>query len=598
MKFKRQLSLLLLFTIILILFSSLFSSRRVFSSIITEQEQNELKNKALFINSFDEIDYQTLQNYALYNKIRITLIDNEGNVFFDSEKDFLLMDNHLYREEIKSSLINEVGYSIRTSKTTSDETLYCALYSSEKNIYIRVAAPISKFSFLNSQFIESIIPILLVIIIIVSIALLIILRLLFIPIESLVEVSKGYAKGELDARTHITSPLEIKELSQTLNYMAEEIQQIISNLEREKNEYSLVLESMQEGVIFLNTKKEIVLCNKAAVTILGKAIKKGMVVRDILSDIDLITQINNAITNFEKSELEIWAYKKYTGEMAHIYGKGNEKNLHITISSMEKNNICEGALLTISDNTEINRLERIRKDFVSNVSHELKTPLTSIGGFTEILINNELSKEQANEFYDDIYTNYQNMKAIIEDLLLLSSLEKNKAKPNMEEVAVSTIIESSIKTVTPLANKKNITIKKDYLKNLTVFCSESLIKQALINLVINAINYSPENSKIKISVTEKKYEIIFKVTDYGIGIPSEDIDRIFERFYRVDKNRSRDSGGTGLGLSIVKHIAILHSGNISVKSEENKGSTFKFSISKTNHVLTSLFKKSDLMYKV
>ncbi len=597
MKFKKQISLLLFCTIILVLGSSFFSSRKVFTNIITSEEKETLKQQALFLDSFETIDNNTLKNFSLANKLRVTLINTDGVVIFDSEKDPSQMDNHFYREEIKQARANDVGYSKRTSKTTEDDTLYCAIYSATKNIYIRVAAPLSKFSFLNSQFLYAILPILAIIISIVSIALYLILRYLFIPIESLVEVSKDYAKGDLSSKTHITSPLEIKELSQTLNYMAEELQTIISNLEREKNEYALVLESMQEGVIFLNLNKEIVLCNKAAVKILGKVISKNMFIRDIISDIDLNTKVNNALNNFEKSELELCFYKNYTGDMAQLYGKGKEKNLHININCMERNDVCEGVLLTIVDTTEINRLERIRKDFVSNVSHELKTPLTAIGGFTEILINSQLSDEQRLDFYQDLFINYKNMKAIIEDLLLLSSLEKDKAKPAMDEIPVESIVESVIKTATPLANKKNISIKKDYLKNLEIYCNEGLIRQALINLVVNAINYSPENSKVTISVSEKKYEIIFKVIDNGIGIPKADINRIFERFYRVDKNRSRDSGGTGLGLSIVKHIALLHSGDIKVESEENKGSTFIFTISKTNNVLTSLFKKSDLMYK-
>ena len=597
MKFKKQISLLLLVTILLILFASLFTARSVFSSVIKEQEKVELENKATFIDSFETIDEKVMKEFAISNQIRITLVDNKGIVFFDSEKEYSLMDSHFYREEIKIARDSKIGFATRKSATTKDETLYCAIFSNSKNIFIRVAAPLSKFSLLNSQFIEAILPIILIIITILSIALYLILRYLFIPIESLVSVSSSYAKGELDLRTHIQSPYEIKELSKTLNPMAGELQKKMQNLEREKNEYFLVLDSMQEGVIFIDTKQAIVLCNKSAVTILGKAIKKGMVIRDIFSDIDLMSKINNSLTHFERSEIELCVYKQYTGEMASIYGRGNEKNLLITISCMERNGLCEGALLTIVDTTEINKLERIRKDFVSNVSHELKTPLTSIGGFTEILINNQLDSSQSLEFYNDIYTNYQNMKAIIEDLLLLSSLEKNNAKPTMEEYPLSSIIDSVIKTATPLANKKNITIKKDYLKNLIIYCNESLLKQALINLVVNAINYSPDNSNIKISVSDKKYEVIFKVKDKGIGIPAEDINRIFERFYRVDKNRSRDSGGTGLGLSIVKHIAILHSGNISVESKENKGSTFTFTISKTNNVLSSLYKKSDLMYK-
>ncbi len=597
MKFKKQVALLQISSILLILFASLFTARSVFISIITNQEKDNLEKAALYLDSTEALDYNNLQKFSKINQFRVTVINLDGKVLFDSEKDIELMDNHLYREEIKTAKIDNVGFSYRESKTTKVETLYCAIKSNNNNLYIRVAAPISNFSFLNSTFMSKIIPIILIIIILLGIALFFILRYLFIPIESLVEVSKGYAKGELDVRTHINSPLEIKELSETMNSMAQELQKIIKNLEKEKNEYALVLQSMQEGVIFLNNKKEIVLCNKAAVSILGKAIKKKMVLRDIISDIDLNNQINDALNNFEKSEIELCFFDNYTAEMAHIYGKGKEKHLRIRITAMIQNDNCEGILLTINDTTEVHRLETIRKDFVSNVSHELKTPLTSIGGFTELLINNDLEKEKAIEFYQDIYLNYKNMKAIIEDLLLLSSLEKEKSKPIMQEIPIVSIIDSVLKTTKPLADKKNIKIKKNMIDNLLVYCNESLLKQAIINLIVNAINYSSENSNVEIKISEKKYEIIIKIKDYGIGIPESDINRIFERFYRVDKNRSRDSGGTGLGLSIVKHIALLHSGSIEVKSKENKGSTFILTLSKTHNVLTSLYKKSDLMYK-
>ncbi len=597
MKFKKQVSLLLISSILLILFASLFTARSVFTSIITNQEKDNLEKAARYLDSSQSLDYNNLLNFSQINQFRVTVINLDGEVLFDSEKDINLMDNHLYREEIKAAKIDNIGFSYRNSKTTKVETLYCAIKSNDKALYIRVAAPISNFSFLNSTFISKIIPIILIIVLLLSIALFFILRYLFIPIESLVEVSKGYAKGELDVRTHISSPSEIKDLSETMNSMAQELQKIIKNLEREKNEYALVLQSLQEGVIFLNNKKEIVLCNKAAVSILGKAIKKNMVLRDIISDIDLNNQINDALNNFEKSEIELCFFNNYTAEMAHIYGKGKEKNLKICITAMIQNDNCEGILLTINDTTEVHRLENIRKDFVSNVSHELKTPLTSIGGFTELLLNNDLDKEKAIEFYQDIYLNYKNMKAIIEDLLLLSSLEKEKSKPIMQEIPIVSIIDSVIKTTKPLADKKNIIIKKNIINDLMVYCNEGLLKQAIINLVVNAINYSPDNSKVEIKISEKKYEIIIKIKDYGIGIPESDINRIFERFYRVDKNRSRDSGGTGLGLSIVKHIALLHSGSIEVKSKENKGSTFILTLSKTHNVLTSLYKKSDLMYK-
>lgn len=256
MKFKKQVALLLFSSILLILFASLFTARSVFTSIITNQEKDNLEKAALYLDSSQSLDYNNLLTFSQINQFRVTVINLDGEVVFDSEKDINLMDNHFYREEIKAAKIDNIGFSYRNSKTTKVETLYCAIKSNNKDLYIRVAAPISNFSFLNSTFISKIIPIILIIILLLSIALFFILRYLFIPIESLVEVSKGYAKGELDVRTHITSPSEIKDLSETMNSMAQELQKIIKNLEREKNEYALVLQTLQEGVIFLNNKKK------------------------------------------------------------------------------------------------------------------------------------------------------------------------------------------------------------------------------------------------------------------------------------------------------------------------------------------------------
>lgn len=226
------------------------------------------------------------------------------------------------------------------------------------------------------------------------------------------------------------------------------------------------------------------------------------------------------------------------------------------------------------------RLATVRQDFVANVSHELKTPLTAIIGFSETLSEESLTTDEVHRFADIIRKNSARMQRIIQDLLLLTSLDRAEMLPAMEKISVKKLLSDVEATTGYIAEEKKIEISysavDDYL-----LCSESLIFQALLNLVINAINYSPCESSISVNANTEDNSIVFTVSDHGCGIAEEDTQRIFERFYRVDKARSRASGGTGLGLSIVRHIAILHDGTIQVDSTLGKGSVFKLTIPKS-----------------
>ena len=256
-----------------------------------------------------------------------------------------------------------------------------------------------------------------------------------------------------------------------------------------------------------------------------------------------------------------------------IRGKGREKQYKLSITLLDD----KYAIISIYDITKIERLDKVRQDFVSNVSHELKTPLTAITGFAETLSDEELSKEEIRGFARIILKNSSHMQRTIEDLLLLTSLDRNEISEAMERTSDEKIL-MEVKAYTQYkAESKSVSVTYE-AAGAEAVCSESLIVQAVMNLVVNAISYSPQGSNVSVKTREKNGMLEFIVSDHGYGISEEDIPRIFERFYRVDKARSRESGGTGLGLSIVRHIAIIHHGTIKAESMLGEGSVFTLSI--------------------
>ena len=269
----------------------------------------------------------------------------------------------------------------------------------------------------------------------------------------------------------------------------------------------------------------------------------------------------------------ISSYHDAIGEDAVVRGKGREKQYEFCITLLDD----KYAVAMFSDVTMLERLEVVRQDFISNVSHELKTPLTAIAGFAETLAEESLTEEERKGFARIIQKNALHMQRIIADLLLLTSLDRSEIAPTMERTTDTRILQE-VKAYTQYkASTKDIEVIYTS-SDEAILCSESLVVQALINLVINAVSYSPQKSKVSVSTKRKGEMLEFIVSDRGYGIAEEDIPRIFERFYRVDKARSREDGGTGLGLSIVRHIAIIHKGTIKAESVLGEGSVFTLSL--------------------
>ena len=342
----------------------------------------------------------------------------------------------------------------------------------------------------------------------------------------------------------------------------------------EKDRYLQIIEAMGEGVLLISHKHRVALANSSAQVMLGLSESiKGKRLEDLFSGPELEEHVDIVFKEKKKQTFRIQGYHNAIGENAILRGKGREKHYEFCITPLDE----KYSVAIFSDITMLERLEIVRQDFVSNVSHELKTPLTAITGFAETLMDENLSAEETKSFARIIHKNSTQMQRIISDLLLLTSLDREEIAPAMENTTDTKIL-SEVRAYTQFrAEAKNIAVSYSP-EGFSLICSESLIVQALINLVVNAISYSPQGSSVSISSRKKGDRAEFKVSDRGFGISEDDLPRIFERFYRVDKARSRESGGTGLGLSIVRHIAIIHKGTIKAESRLGEGSEFTLSI--------------------
>lgn len=334
-----------------------------------------------------------------------------------------------------------------------------------------------------------------------------------------------------------------------------------------------VLSSMVEGVMVTDGKGRIVLMNPAIRKLfLVDSPPEGKISLEVVRN----TEVQNIVSTLLKGE------QKLRTEEILVY-LPEEKVLKVNGAIVMKDRKIEGSVLVFHDITELRRLERIRQDFVANVSHELRTPISSIKGYSETLLEGAIEdKDNAKDFISIIYKESNRLAKLIDDLLNLSKIESNGMKMVFLPVDVLSVINRIVSIIDKQAKLKSISIRIDALSGLRkVLADETRLSQVILNLLDNAIKYTHENGVITITVLSRDVKFIqVDVSDTGIGIPEKDLPRIFERFYRVDKARSRELGGTGLGLSIVKHIIHAHGGEVWVKSEPGKGSTFSFTIPK------------------
>ena len=507
---------------------------------------------------------------------RVTIIDAAGVVLGDSQEEPALMGNYLNRPEIQQAISDEVGTIEKKSMILGNEITYLALpvkKDGEIRGFVRLSLPTTEIKMTLSKLWFLLITGLLLAIAFAALLGLTLAQRLTKPIQEMTVSAQKIAAGDFSLRTYTTSQDEIGVLGQALNQMAQQLKETIDAVSTEKSKLESVLANMVSGVIFLGQDGRVDLVNPAAGQILG--------IKPIISGGRKHVGI---IRNYQLSQLIATALErgKVVKEEILILVP-HERNVQVNITPITgREDFNLGAVVVLHDITDFRKLERVRKDFVANVSHELKTPVTSLKGYAETLLDGALEDPRvASEFVKIMLTESERLSILINDLLELSKIESTASPMTWQEINIDVLISFLKNKFKPQVEERQIELEFTRPENpLIAMGDNGMIDQVLINLIDNAVKYSPVGGKVTMAVSEQAERILFEVIDTGLGIPEQELKRIFERFYRVDKGRSRKLGGTGLGLAIVKHILEIHGSQIKVESTLGRGSRFYFTLPK------------------
>jgi len=508
---------------------------------------------------------------------RITLLSNVGEVIADSEFSPTQMDNHRYRPEVIAAHKNNIGQSRRYSKTLKKPMLYVAVAvatNSDNELgYIRTALSTERID-------EEINYLRRVIIIAASLTGLIALFIGYWlamsfarPLKQMTLIAKNYAHGRYQLRIPSHRRDEIGDLARSLNQMADVSAQRFDIIKTERDQLSTILKSMNEGVITVTNHGLITHVNAAACRMLRTSSERCL--GHSLKDIDASNHLEQAFTKCQQDETSVERQIQLSG-----YAFARHYRLHVTL--LKQSNEA-GAILVLQDVTDVQRIDKMRADFVANASHELKTPITAIRGFAETLLeDDQIEASMQQRFMSKIHGQSIRLSDLVSDLLALSRLENNDEAFNTQ-VNLQQVVQRVCANLQAVAQNQHVHLELSTNHDaqqgpILVLGDDQALGQMATNLIDNAIKYTPQGGKISVSLELQSDAAVFSVSDNGLGIDVADQDRIFERFYRVDKARSKSLGGTGLGLAIVKHIAQSHKGHIEIQSQLNQGSTFRVRI--------------------
>ncbi|MCU0916110.1 MAG: ATP-binding protein [Planctomycetes bacterium] len=534
-------------------------------------EQARMVLQAEGPNGLDKLCKQFAQSSK--DRTRLTIIAPSGKVLGDSHENPAAMDDHSGRPEMQEALRIGSGSSGRFSPTLGKQMMYVAVALREQGTpvaVVRAAAPLTEIDqTLHAVYLHMFWAGLAVAAAIAVLSLLV-SRRISRPIATIEQVAQRFAAGEMDVRVPTPDSTELATLADSLNRMAMQLGERITTITEQRNKLDAVLSSMAEGVFAVDNRGRIVSVNRAAAELLGMDAAQTQVrpVEEVIRNVDLQEYVRQTLAGVPPAEVDIFL---------PING-GRSFSLH-GAALTDARGRRSGAVIVLNDMTRIRRLETIRRDFVANVSHELKTPVTSIQGFVEALVDGSIKDPVQVERYLGIIARHTSrLNSIIEDLLTLSRLEEAGEQRALTFAVspVKPVIEEAIDLSGVKAEEKRIRVDLVCDNDVEARINPPLLEQAIINLIDNAVKYSPEGSHIQVETHRSDGEVSIAVTDEGCGIPAEHLPRIFERFYVVDKSRSRKLGGTGLGLAIVKHIAQAHGGRVTVESTPGKGSTFAF----------------------
>lgn len=584
---KQFLSSFLIILLVLFIFTFLIIGElNKYDKSLTKQRlltvanlSTEVLAPALENPTVDEIQ-SVLSRIGEKTDVRITVVDVNGMVLGDSDKNPKEMENHSERPEIKEAFSDGLGQSTRYSSTLQKEMFYVAVphnnLKGEPNTVIRTALPLSIIQ-------QTLVPleskVIYTSILLTILALLLSLAVSKTTTKSLagiISISEELARGNLNVDIPVSeSRGEIPKITMALNHMAQKLNELFIQLSNEKNQLEAVLSAMSEGVMVVSENGNIIITNDALNEMFNLSddhFQKPY--WEILRNREVVKLIDGVIQSWKPDNKEVfYLYPEERYYLANV----------IPLKSEEKK-----VIVVMFDITEFKKLESIKADFIANVSHELRTPLTAIKGYTETLEEGEFeNQDEQKHFLKIIKRHADRLINIVSDLLVLSEVEgrdvlsENNDNGDFEDVNVDEVIKSSLEALKSKAIEKGLKVSfKESSKDNVITANRFLLEQMFINLIDNAVKYTPESGEIGVEITDKAQDLLIEVYDTGIGIPRESLPRIFERFYRVDKTRSRKMGGTGLGLSIVKHIVIVHGGKIDLESEEGRGSRFYITLPK------------------
>lgn len=570
--------------IILVMVGSLITGALCLSFVRTYYVKN-LQDKLIsngklitntLLNLVDEkadINYHTMaQKFSSQTDAQISFIDDKGKVLADSSGS-LILENQLDKQEIQNCLYNKSAVSDRYDRIKGERFLYVALSPIkvyDNAIIVRLGVSLKGFDNLNKVFLScTLISILIGVIVAVVIGCFFLDNMMN-PLQKLNNAAKRISKGNFNHKVRISTKDELEELADSFNHMSSTINNVVSQLNYRNLELNSILNSITYGILVIDINWNVILSNPAIIKILklDKNFNIGHNLKSSIKSQELYNLIEETFNNNIHKEREL----KLTDSDDKIY-KVYTNLIDYDIESLAHE---KGIVIILQDISEMKHLEKMRSEFVANVSHELKTPLTTIIGFVDTLKRKAgEDREKRQRFLGIITEEVERLKRLIEDILLLSHLENQSSSNNLEEVNIYKELDNIVYMLTPSASKKNICIDLIIKKNFTLHVkNKDWFKQAVINLIDNAIKYTQSGGSIKVLSYIKEDKVFISVKDNGGGIPKEDVSRVFERFYRVDKSRSRNQGGTGLGLAIVKHIVSELEGSIYLNSELNKGSEF------------------------
>ena len=552
-------SVLAFFTILIFIFSSRSISSHYINTITSYLESDAILIRNLLKPMMENPDIEEIDSIvdriAQGLNVRITVVDVSGKVLGDSLKDPRDMENHGNRIEIKDALNKGLGKSIRYSTTVDRKMLYVALpiKDGEKNLgVVRTSLFLKDVETIVSEVRKKLFLYFLFTLLVAFLMLSFLTRTITKPINELNRASKEMAKHNFEVSLPETSILEIKELIKNFQIMASKVRELINEINAERDGLKTIIENIKEGIVVTDKNGRIVILNPSFKTITSSDILTGRFFWEVLRSVEA-KELFEEIKKSQKSE----AKELKIGNNFFIVSCGR---------------LPEGFVFVFTDITPLKQIERTKRELISNISHELKTPLTAIKGFVETL-EDVVKDEDAQSFIRIMKRQTERMIKILKDILTLSKFEDSAFQLNIEKVNLKELAERTLKLFEKRMKEKGLTAEFSCEENITINADPELMEQMLINLIDNAINYT-EKGRIGVSIKIFNSKVKVEVFDTGIGIPEEHIPRIFERFYVVEKSRAKETGGTGLGLSIVKHIVLLHNGDIKVESKVGEGTRF------------------------